>query len=70
MKRPKPKFKIGQVVRVDGRAFDWIKSRRYHPEYLGDGEIVGWWYKCRYPGDCEEFHESLLRALTKKETGK
>jgi hypothetical protein len=64
---PKAKFKLGQVVHVDGN-FDYIIKRTYSADRVGDWD-TGWWYNLNYPGDCETFHECLLRALTKKEKG-
>jgi hypothetical protein len=62
---PKPRFRIGQLVHVDGN-IDYVWRRHYymHP-WKHDGETfeAGWWYKMRYPGDCVKFHESALTAI-------
>jgi hypothetical protein len=66
--KPKPKFKVGQVVRYGHNgytAYFPVIKRKYDPNRCAKWD-TGWWY------DLDEYYhttEHYLRALTKQEIG-
>ena len=56
----RPKFEVGQVVRIPDAA---VYGRIISVKWLSKrGLVRGWYYKMRYPGDCEICTGALGKA--------
>lgn len=61
----RPRFKVGQVVRVEGFYFR-ISQRRFDPNLCAAWD-TGWWYSARHDPKNSCYSEHAIKPLTNRE---